>query len=395
MKRGIILLLAGAITLAGCEQAGVAPEPTATPTVEPVAARSVVAAEATFQPARWSELVFQKPGTVAEVLVSPGEEVEMGSILVRLDSTRAELAVREAEYALDAARADLALLELGPHPAELAAARANVEDAEAALTAAAARREEVAGGATDADIATAEAAVSAAEADWLIARDDRDELYRRTDEDEEKDQEERVQADYVLHAASEALRAAQTRLDTERATAGERLREAQAGVSVAAARRDVVSATLNLLLVGSPDWKIAAAEAEVSQAEAVVRETKESLDQLSLRAPFAGTVTEVAIEPGALVEPGQKAATLATTRELEAHTVDLTELDVARIRPGQRAEVTADARPDSKLVGRVARIGLRSVDYLGDVTYPVAVELEEAAAGLRWGMTALVEIDVE
>ena len=48
MKKGIILLLTGAITLAGCEQVGVAPEPTATPTVESVAARSIVAAEATL-----------------------------------------------------------------------------------------------------------------------------------------------------------------------------------------------------------------------------------------------------------------------------------------------------------------------------------------------------------
>ena len=337
--------------------------------------------------------MFQKAGTVGEVLVSPGEEVEVGTILVRLDSTRAQLGVREAEYALDAARADLALLQLGPHPAELAAARADLEDAEAALTAAGAQRDEVAGGATEADIAAAEAAVSAAEAAWLVARDDRDELYRRTDEDTKKDREEREQADYVFRAASEALRAAQTQLDAERATAGARLREAQA--AVAAARRDVVSATLVLLQAGSPDWEMAAAEAEVARAEAAVRETKDALDGFILRAPFAGTVTEVAIEPGALVEPGQKAATLATTRELEAHTIDLTELDVARIRPGQRAEVTADARPDSKLLGRVLRVGLRSVDYLGDVTYPVVVELEDPAAGLRWGMTALVEIDVQ
>jgi hypothetical protein len=43
----------------------------------------------------------------------------------------------------------------------------------------------------------------------------------------------------------------------------------------------------------------------------------------------------------------------------------------------------------------VSRIGLQSVDYRGDVTYPVIIELDETAPGLRWGMTVVVEIDVE
>jgi hypothetical protein len=35
------------------------------------------------------------------------------------------------------------------------------------------------------------------------------------------------------------------------------------------------------------------------------------------------------------------------------------------------------------------------VDYRGDVTYPVNLEIEETAPGLRWGMTALVEIELD
>jgi hypothetical protein len=43
----------------------------------------------------------------------------------------------------------------------------------------------------------------------------------------------------------------------------------------------------------------------------------------------------------------------------------------------------------------VARIGLRSEDYRGAVVYPVYVELDEDTSDLRWGMTAVVEIEVE
>jgi len=110
-------------------------------------------------------------------------------------------------------------------------------------------------------------------------------------------------------------------------------------------------------------------------------------------APFAGIVTAANVEPGDAAAPGEVAFVLATLEQLQARTTDLTELDVARVAQGQAVVVTVDALPDLKLPGRVVRIGLQSVDYRGDVTYPVYVALDEAAPELRWGMTALVEIE--
>jgi hypothetical protein len=57
--------------------------------------------------------------------------------------------------------------------------------------------------------------------------------------------------------------------------------------------------------------------------------------------------------------------------------------------------VTVDALPDKEFQGQVIRIGLQSVDYRGDVTYPVYVELDDTALELRWGMTAMVEIETQ
>jgi len=57
--------------------------------------------------------------------------------------------------------------------------------------------------------------------------------------------------------------------------------------------------------------------------------------------------------------------------------------------------VTVDALPGLQLNGRVARIKLQNVDYRGDVTYPIIVELDEAAPELRWGMMATVEIEAD
>jgi HlyD family secretion protein len=355
----------------------------------------LVAAEGTLEPARWSELRFEVEGPVAEVPVAAGQTVESGDVLVRLDDSEAELSVREAEFALASAEAELALLRAGPRPEEVAAAQADLEDAEAALERAVAQKDEVTGGATVADIAAAQAELTAAEGEWLRARDDRDELFRRTDEDNKKDMKERDQANYRFAAAIEALEAAQITLAARRSTADERVREAEAKVASASAQRDVAEAELALLEAESADWEIASAEAEVAQAAAALKVAQAALERTVLRAPFAGTLTQVDVEVGGLVDPGQVVAVLATVDRLEVHTVDLTELDVARVTEGQAAEVTADALPGTKFAGRVGRVGLRSVDYRGDVTYPVTIELDETASELRWGMTALVEIDLD
>jgi len=86
---------------------------------------------------------------------------------------------------------------------------------------------------------------------------------------------------------------------------------------------------------------------------------------------------------------------LATLDRLQARTVDLTELDVARVVEGQSAVVLVDALPDVEFEGRVVRIDLQAVDYRGVVAYPVYVELDEGAPELRWGMTAMVEIGTQ
>jgi multidrug resistance efflux pump len=106
-------------------------------------------------------------------------------------------------------------------------------------------------------------------------------------------------------------------------------------------------------------------------------------------------VTEVNVDVGETATPGEVLVVLATLDRLLARTTDLTELDVAQVTKGQAAVVTVDALPGLQLSGYVARIDLQSVDYRGDVTYPVFVELEEIVPELLWGMTALVKIETE
>ena len=80
---------------------------------------------------------------------------------------------------------------------------------------------------------------------------------------------------------------------------------------------------------------------------------------------------------------------------LQVETTDLDEIDVARVEPGQRADLTFDALPDKVLAGRVLRIAPMSTPGQAATTYKVIVEFQETDPALRWGMTAFVDIGVK
>ena len=145
------------------------------------------------------------------------------------------------------------------------------------------------------------------------------------------------------------------------------------------------------------DEEVAQAKARLQQTELTVAQLELQLQDAELRAPFAGTVVDVQVETGDQVSPGQVVAVLATLDQLQARTVDLTELDVARVTVGQSAAVSVDALPGREFVGVVGEIALQAKDYRGDVVYDVVVELADpdSVETLRWGMTALITIQTD
>jgi multidrug resistance efflux pump len=118
--------------------------------------------------------------------------------------------------------------------------------------------------------------------------------------------------------------------------------------------------------------------------------TRLALASAEIRAPFAGTVTELDLKVGELAPAGVPVATVADLSSWIARTTDLTEIDVTSIQEGMPATIVLDAMPADDLPGRVISIDLVYTDRQGDVLYPVDVLLGENRPWLRWGMTAEV-----
>jgi len=393
---GLVVL---AVILSGC---GASAEETATPEVE-TAFVPVVSVTGEVVPAVWATLSAQTGGVVMEVLVEQGDEVAAGDLLVRLDPTDAQLALQQADAALGAAQAQLALLKAGPRPEQVAVAEAQIEAAQTVISQTITQRNQLWSGATEAEIAAAQAQVAAAQAEQLAARESHDQTMKCYDVPQPDGSTKQVcpalgtleeQTRYNLHAADEALAAAQAQVDALKAGSYHQVRVAEAGVSAAEAQQNIAQAQLDLLQAGATAEEIAVAETAVTQAEATLEAVRVALDRCEIHAPFAGTAGTVDVRVGELVAPDQSLITLGDLTTLRVETTDLDEIDVARVAVGQQAMLTFDALLERVFTGRVTRISPMAEPGAGGVNYTVIVALEETDPAILWGMTAFVDIEV-
>jgi HlyD family secretion protein len=133
----------------------------------------------------------------------------------------------------------------------------------------------------------------------------------------------------------------------------------------------------------SPD-DIAAAQAAVDAAQA-------TLDQIQLTAPFSGTITELDIAPGDIVNSGKQAFRID---DFSSIFVDLqvSEIDINNLQLGQPSSLTFDAIPDKQYTGVVTKIGSVGTVSQGVVNYPVTVQVTNSDEAVKPGMTAAVSI---
>ncbi|MEE8392392.1 MAG: efflux RND transporter periplasmic adaptor subunit [Anaerolineae bacterium] len=396
MKKNILAgLLVLALLLSGC---GESTEETPMPEVE-IEYVPVVSPTGEVVPAVWATVSTQSGGTVLEVLVEPGSEVVAGDLLVRIDPTDAQLAILQAEAVLETAQAQLALVQVGPRSEQIAVAEAQIAAAQTVVSQTVAQRNQLWSGATEAEIATAQAQLVAAEVEQWMANEAHEQTMKCYDVNGRKvcpglgPMEEQTR--HNLHAANEALAAAQAQLDALRTGSYLRARTAEAAVSAAEAQAGVAQVQLSLVAMGVTAEEIAVSQAAVTQAEAALQVARVALERCEVRAPFAGAVGAVNVRAGELIVPGQPLVVLGDLSTLRVETTDLDEIDAARVAVGQQASITFDALGERVFTGRVTRISPMPEPGAGGVNYTVVLELDELDPAIRWGMTAFVDIEVE
>lgn len=111
---------------------------------------------------------------------------------------------------------------------------------------------------------------------------------------------------------------------------------------------------------GSRGEDIALQRARVLAAEARLAQAQAQLDRLSIRAPINGEVLQVKVREGELYsfQNAEPLLVMGDTRTLRVR-MDVDERDIAKVRVGARAAVTADAFGDTRFEGSVVEVGRR------------------------------------
>ncbi|MEM7032181.1 MAG: HlyD family efflux transporter periplasmic adaptor subunit [Chloroflexota bacterium] len=373
-------------------------------------------------------LAFENGGKLLTVQVQMGDLVQAGDLIATLDDTSARDQVIQAELSLQ--RAELALIDLTGEvdAADLASAQSNLASAQSNLTnlikppdnaqVVAAQQNLV--GAQQAlqdlrdlpkaeQINIAKANLAAVEIQLQTAQEAYNEIAylenvgmmpQAINLQEATINYERALAEYnqALAGASEGdIANAQARV----AQAQSELDTLQKGpepdaVTAAQAQVDQAQAALDKLLAGASAKDIATAEIAVAEAQLSLESAQRGLDKVELISPGSGTVISLDASPGALVSSGTPLVTLLDLTQLEFHTTNLSERDLAPITPGQTAVVTLKAYSNDPIAATVARIGVQAGTAVGDAaTFPVILTLDETGLDIRPGMTGRVEIQTE
>jgi HlyD family secretion protein len=378
-----------------------APVPTTIPTPASAAKAeaAVVSAQGFVVPQRSSDLAFRSGGRVTEVLVAEGDVVKQGQVLIRLQDDQLQAAVAQAQAAVELAQANRDQVKAGTRSEDIVAAEAQVKAAEAQAKAASAERDRLTGGATDAAIAAVQAQLSSALVEQKLAQDAYDKVTQCVTVKGNKvcpglgTPEE--QARLRVNAANEAVNAARSALTEATKGSGQQVQAAQANLAAAQAQIDIAQAQLDRLKAGATSAQIAAAEASVAQAEAGLQAAQAALNEVTLIAPFAGTIAQIDTEAGQVVGPGVPIVSLADLSGWQIDTDDLSEVDVINVQPDQAVTITFDALPGVKQNGKVVAITPKAQTKRGDVTYTVKIAIENPDPRLKWGMTGQVEIQVK
>lgn len=397
------------------------------------------------------ELRSRASGRLSTLLKDEGDSVRLGELIAIIDPQETELRVRQdaanlrgaqsgvmrqsvdiaqrritVRAALNQAKARLAQLEMEMKSQPVLTSTA-ISQAQSALASAQQTRDQLARS-THPNLRTAtETAKREAEANFENAQRD----YSR--------QQELVQKGYVAERAVEnsklTLDLAKARLDSATANAARvedqiRLETARSTEDVHKAEADLRRARANGIQDGVKREEYRSALAEVSKAEAAMRDVESmgygkaqsqaTVDQLGsvlsdsqrqlretkIFSPINGVITKKLVQEGELVAAlsGFSAGTaIVRIEDRNALMVKLSinEIDVAKLRLGMKAKVEVDAFPDLPLEGIVKKIAPASINLTSTtpsadnvVKYTVEIWLERPDRQLRSGMSAKCTLEV-
>jgi HlyD family secretion protein len=373
-----VLLLGIAIFTAGCGSQGQEPVAQAAPPEE----EKVIPVEVAVTQIGQMALVLEYAGTlqakdsldilpgatgrIESVLIEEGDEVQTGDPIAVIEDDTYLAQLKQAEAAVTSAKLNLAKMELGSRPEEIAASQAAVELARAAMNDVASISDDERTQAA-VDLARSEAALKVAQSAY-------DKIAWAGDVGQTP---QAIALEQATIAYQDAL--AKYNLDTNPSDS-----------QLAPLMLQQAQAELNLALKVQPYRQIdfEAARTAIQQAEAALDLANIQLGEVVIKAPFDGIVGQLDISKGSRVSPQTTVANFIS-KEVEV-VVNVPESRIGQVEKGQSAALQMTAYPGQDFPGVVNSIAPQANQDTR--TFEVKITPTKGADLLRSGMYANVSI---
>ncbi len=162
--------------------------------------------------------------------------------------------------------------------------------------------------------------------------------------------------------------------------------------SLVGADRTILEKTESLanLKAGADALDIKSQEISIKQKENSLADARENLADYSVRALFDGVIAKVDVKKGDEVSAGTTVATLITRQQTA--TIALNEVDVAKVKLGQKANLTFDAVEGLVITGEVVEVDTLGTVSQGVVSYNVKIIFDVQDERIKPGMSASANI---
>jgi HlyD family secretion protein len=142
-------------------------------------------------------------------------------------------------------------------------------------------------------------------------------------------------------------------------------------------------------------------EAQFIRSESSFELAELRLNDVTIRAPLAGTILTKSVEEGAVIQSasgnvsgGSVLFQMAALESMQVRTL-IDETDIGRISAGMEATLSVEAFPDEAFRGEVLKIEPQAVVQSNVVSFPVIIGLDNREGLLKPGMNADVEILID
>jgi HlyD family secretion protein len=328
-----------------------------------------------------AQLTFQIAGRVAAVNAQLGSVVKQGDILATLEPASVGASYTQAQ--IDLINAQQQMDSLMNNATTEAQAQQAVVQAQQAVTDAQNKANSLKyPRGTDTDVQNYLTKYQLAESQLAQAQDAYDNVKNLANDDLKKAR--------ALSALTSAQQARDTALANYNWISG---KPTQADIDQANANLAVAQGKLADAQRSYDKVKNGPASADVQVAQERINAAQSTLNTIQLSAPFDGTITSINVMKGDLADPKTVVFRLDDLSNLYVD-LQVSEIDINKVKVGQPVDVTFDAVPDKTYHGVVDSIDQAGTNTQGVVSFNVTVKMQDADTNVHPGMTASANITV-